>query len=159
MVALGMALAWRLGVLEKVGAPRDLAYVIFTSDNGGEEDPVNSGAWNGPLREDKGQMYEGGIRVPWIVWSQNPDLVRGGGRANETIINSTDLYTTFASYAQAALPAGVCPCGEGGEFHTFVWDGPGFVAPVALKPAEVRAQASRPPLAPTTLWLATPEFA
>ena len=81
--------------------------VIFTSDNGGEEDPVGSGAWNGPLREDKGQMYEGGIRVPWIVWSQNPDLVRGGGRANETIINSTDLYTTFASYAQAALPAGV----------------------------------------------------
>ncbi|MCF6376690.1 sulfatase-like hydrolase/transferase [Nocardioides KLBMP 9356] len=81
--------------------------VIFTSDNGGEEDPVNSGAWNGPLREDKGQMYEGGIRVPWIVWSQNPDLVRGGGRANETIINSTDLYTTFASYARAALPAGV----------------------------------------------------
>jgi arylsulfatase A-like enzyme len=81
--------------------------VIFTSDNGGEEDPVGSGAWNGPLREDKGQMYEGGVRVPWIVWSKNADLVRGGGRANETIINSTDLYTTLASYAQAELPAGV----------------------------------------------------
>src|SRR5829696_1448560 len=58
----------------------DNTLVIFTSDNGGEEDPVNSGAYNGPLREDKGQMYEGGVRVPWIVWSQNPDLVRGGGR-------------------------------------------------------------------------------
>jgi len=85
----------------------DNTLVIFTSDNGGEEDPVNSGAYNGPLREDKGQMYEGGVRVPWIVWSQNPDLVRGGGRTNETIINSTDLYTTLASYAQAKLPAGV----------------------------------------------------
>jgi len=85
----------------------DNTLVIFTSDNGGEEDPVNSGAWNGPLREDKGQMYEGGVRVPWIVWSENPALVRGGGRTNETIVNSTDLYTTLASYAQADLPAGV----------------------------------------------------
>ncbi|MFC7500631.1 sulfatase-like hydrolase/transferase, partial [Nocardioides sp. GCM10030258] len=81
--------------------------VIFTSDNGGEEDPVNSGAFNGPLRADKGQMYEGGVRVPWIVWSQNSALVRGGGRANDTIVNSTDLYTTLASYARAPLPAGV----------------------------------------------------
>ncbi|HEU5109122.1 MAG TPA: sulfatase-like hydrolase/transferase [Micromonosporaceae bacterium] len=85
----------------------DNTLVIFTSDNGGEEDPVNSGAFNGPLRADKGQMYEGGVRVPWIVWSKNADLVRGGGRANQTIVNSTDLYTTLASYAQAPLPAGV----------------------------------------------------
>ena len=85
----------------------DNTLVIFTSDNGGEEDPVNSGAFNGPLRADKGQMYEGGVRVPWIVWSRNADLVRGGGRANDTIVNSTDLYTTLASYAQAQLPAGV----------------------------------------------------
>jgi diphthamide synthase (EF-2-diphthine--ammonia ligase) len=30
------------------------------------------------------------------------------------------------------LPAGVDPCGENGEFHTFVTDGPGFAAPVAV---------------------------
>ena len=47
------------------------------------------------------------MRVPWIVWSGGSDLVRGGGRTNETIVNSTDLYTTLASYAQAELPAGV----------------------------------------------------
>ena len=85
----------------------DNTLVIFTSDNGGEEDPVIAGAYNGPLREDKGFKYEGGVRVPWIVWSENADLVRGGGRANDTIINSTDLYPTLASYAQAPLPAGV----------------------------------------------------
>jgi arylsulfatase A-like enzyme len=85
----------------------DNTLVIFTSDNGGEEDPVIAGADNGPLREDKGWAFEGGVRVPWIVWSGNPDLVRGGGRTNETIVNSTDLYTTLASYAQAELPAGV----------------------------------------------------
>ena len=85
----------------------DNTVVIFTSDNGGEEDPVIAGADNGPLREDKGFKYEGGVRVPWIVWSANADLVRGGGRVNDTIINSTDLYPTLASYAQAALPSGV----------------------------------------------------
>ena len=81
--------------------------VIFTSDNGGEEDQVIAGADNGPLREDKGWPYEGGVRVPWIVWSANEDLVKGGGRTNQTLVNSTDLYTTLASYAQAPLPAGV----------------------------------------------------
>lgn len=85
----------------------DNTLVIFTSDNGGEEDPVIAGADNGPLREDKGWGYEGGVRVPWIVWSANPDLVKGGGGTNQTIVNSTDLYTTLASYAQAKLPAGV----------------------------------------------------
>ena len=30
----------------------------------------------------------------------------------------------------AGLPAGVDPCGENGEFHTFVYDGPGFFYPV-----------------------------
>jgi arylsulfatase A-like enzyme len=84
----------------------DNTLVIFTSDNGGEEDPVIAGADNGPLREDKGWPYEGGVRVPWIVWSANADLVKGGGRTNQTIINSTDLYPTLASYAQAPLPAG-----------------------------------------------------
>ena len=85
----------------------DNTLVIFTSDNGGEEDPVIAGANNGPLREDKGFKYEGGVRVPWIVWSENDALVRGGGRANDTIVNSTDLYPTLASYAQAQLPIGV----------------------------------------------------
>jgi arylsulfatase A-like enzyme len=80
--------------------------VIFTSDNGGEEDPVSAGAFNGPLRADKGTMYEGGVRVPWIVWSKNAGLVHGGGTTNDTIVNSTDLYTTLASYAQAKLPTG-----------------------------------------------------
>ena len=29
-----------------------------------------------------------------------------------------------------SLPAGVDPCGENGEFHTFVFDGPLFARPV-----------------------------
>jgi uncharacterized protein (TIGR00290 family) len=37
----------------------------------------------------------------------------------------------------ADLPDDVDPCGENGEFHTFVSDGPGFRAPVACRPGEV----------------------
>jgi len=39
----------------------DNTLVIFTSDNGGQ---LNLGATNGPWRAGKGDMYEGGIRVP-----------------------------------------------------------------------------------------------
>jgi uncharacterized protein (TIGR00290 family) len=37
----------------------------------------------------------------------------------------------------AELPRGVDPCGENGEFHTFVHDGPGFRSPVTCRPGEV----------------------
>lgn len=37
----------------------------------------------------------------------------------------------------AGLPADVDPCGEHGEFHTFVWDGPLFREPVTCRPGEV----------------------
>jgi len=38
--------------------------------------------------------------------------------------------------ALADLPAGVDPCGENGEFHTFVWDGPIFARPVPVARGE-----------------------
>jgi len=51
----------------------------------------------------------------------------------------------------ARLPPGVCPCGEDGEFHTFVWNAPGFAQPLRLRLVQQRVVASRPPLSPTTL--------
>jgi uncharacterized protein (TIGR00290 family) len=35
------------------------------------------------------------------------------------------------------LPDTVDPCGENGEFHTFVWDGPGFSSPIPIAVGEV----------------------
>lgn len=35
------------------------------------------------------------------------------------------------------LPAGVDPCGENGEFHSFVFDGPNFSAPIPLRTGEI----------------------
>lgn len=73
--------------------------VVFFSDNGGlvrvyhGEGPLVT--TNAPLRDEKGSLYEGGIRVPLIV--------RWPGRAeprveNEPVI-STDLLPTFLNLA------------------------------------------------------------
>ncbi|HSN16993.1 MAG TPA: diphthine--ammonia ligase [Gammaproteobacteria bacterium] len=35
------------------------------------------------------------------------------------------------------LPSGFDPCGENGEFHTFVFDGPLFAEPVTFRPGEI----------------------
>ncbi|WP_299055275.1 sulfatase-like hydrolase/transferase [uncultured Nocardioides sp.] len=71
--------------------------VVVTSDNGGRTD---LGASNGPLRGQKGLLLEGGIRVPWVAWSDNPDLV-DGGVVNPSVVDATDLYATLADYAGA----------------------------------------------------------
>ena len=61
----------------------------------------------------------------------------------------------------ARLPAGVCPVGEDGEFHTLVVDGPGFATPLRVLAGPQRRVASQPPFRPTefifeTLALAEP---
>ncbi len=66
--------------------------VVFTSDNGG----FGGVADNRPLRGDKGSLYEGGIRVPFIVrW---PGKVKAN-TTNDTPIVSMDLYPTFLNAA------------------------------------------------------------
>jgi uncharacterized protein (TIGR00290 family) len=41
------------------------------------------------------------------------------------------------------LPAGVDPCGENGEFHTFVYDGPIFTKPVRVDRGEIVMRENR----------------
>jgi arylsulfatase A len=76
--------------------------VVFTSDNGGlllrgAEDPrFIRASWNHPLREGKGTLYEGGLRIPAIVrWPGHIE----GNRTSDEIIVSTDLYPTLAAAA------------------------------------------------------------
>ena len=69
---------------------RDETLVIFTSDNG-------SLFSNGPLRANKGHLYEGGIRVPWVIrW---PGKVKPGSRSEIPII-STDVFPTLLEVAE-----------------------------------------------------------
>lgn len=73
--------------------------VVYTSDNG----PGPRAASALPLRGRKLTTYEGGLRVPCIVWG--PGRVAGGGICRE-LATSMDFYPTFARLAGAALPAG-----------------------------------------------------
>ena len=73
-----------LKALDEAGL-RDNTLVIFKSDNGGYNGD------NRPLRGLKGMLYEGGIRVPWIIrW---PGKVKPGA-PNSTPVISMDCYPT-----------------------------------------------------------------
>lgn len=82
--------------LERLGLTDD-TYVIFTSDNGGTQ------RYTPPLRGSKGQLYEGGIRVPLVV--AGPGVVRRGS-TSDVPVASIDLYPTLLDLAGAAAPAG-----------------------------------------------------
>jgi uncharacterized sulfatase len=74
--------------------------VIFTSDNGGH--PEFSA--NGPKRGSKWNLYEGGIRVPWIIrW---PGRIPAGATSDACFIG-TDLLPTLAAVGGVSLPPGV----------------------------------------------------
>ena len=75
----------------------DNTLVIFTSDNGGQ---LNVGANNGSLNGSKGQMYEGGIRVPMCaVW---PGKIKPGTH-NDRVALTMDLYPTICEAAGAKI--------------------------------------------------------
>jgi len=75
--------------------------VIFTSDNGGTNH-ANANASNAPLRGWKGQTWEGGLRVPFIVrW---PGVVPAGAECQE-LVTAMDLLPTLAALTGAQTPA------------------------------------------------------
>jgi uncharacterized protein (TIGR00290 family) len=51
----------------------------------------------------------------------------------------------------ARLPDGVCTCGEGGEFHTFVFDAPGFSHALPIVNGAQRVVRAPPPMSPVDL--------
>ena len=87
-----------------------------------------------------------GIVPVFPLWDRPTDLLArdmlaGGVRAVLTCVDPKVLPAEFSGrpYDEALLadlPSGVDPCGERGEFHTFVWDGPGFSAPIDIEVGE-----------------------
>jgi uncharacterized protein (TIGR00290 family) len=70
------------------------------------------------------------------------DMISGGLRAKLACVDSKQLAESFAGREFDAdllrdLPPEVDPCGERGEFHTCVYDGPMFTAPLSLDRGEV----------------------
>lgn len=77
--------------------------IIFTSDNGGESIGVRHGKANGALRGAKGSLYEGGIKVPAIVYWKGK---LGIGSIDDQLMMSMDLMPTILDFAGIDAEAG-----------------------------------------------------
>jgi arylsulfatase A-like enzyme len=81
----------------------DNTLIFYFSDNGGAG---TMNANNAPLRGFKQMVYEGGIRVPFIVsW---PDKLKGG-QTNDTVVWSTDILPTVMGVTGLDMVAGSKP--------------------------------------------------
>jgi uncharacterized protein (TIGR00290 family) len=70
------------------------------------------------------------------------DMIAGGLRAKLVCADTQQLPAAFAgrdfdAALLADLPSTADPCGENGEFHSCVYAGPMFTAPIALEPGEI----------------------
>lgn len=83
----------------------DNTLVIFTSDNGAENADKSA---TGPLRSNKGSVYEGGHRVPFIAAWKAGAIGDGDadtpGRTSDFPIGHVDLFATFAEITGAPVP-------------------------------------------------------
>ena len=92
------AIGETLAALRETGQERR-TLVFFFSDNGG---PVGiNGSSNVPLRGAKGSVYEGGVRVPFLVaW---PDKI-AAGKVDDRPVSSVDVFATTLAAAGVAMP-------------------------------------------------------
>jgi arylsulfatase A-like enzyme len=91
--------------LRELDLERD-TLIFFLSDNGGP--PTANASRNDPLRGAKGMVYEGGIRVPFVIqWKGKLKE----GTTYEEPVTCLDILPTAAAIAGAKLPSGVKPDG------------------------------------------------
>ena len=92
------------------------------------------------------RMAGTGVEPLFPLWGRDTahlaeEMLAGGLRATVTCVDPKRLDRGFAgrSFAElvAARPDGVDPCGENGEFHTFVTAGPMLAAPLSVAVGEV----------------------
>ena len=92
---------------------RDNTLIVFQSDNGGTSNPMFAGEGdmskikipndNGPLRDGKASLYEGGTRV--VALANWPGHIPAGTTVNE-MIHVADMYPTLARLAGASTQGG-----------------------------------------------------
>jgi uncharacterized protein (TIGR00290 family) len=89
------------------------------------------------------QLAGTGIEPLFPVWDIPTrqlalDMIAAGVKAKLTCVDPTKLDRSFAGREfdlslLESLPEGVDPCGENGEFHTFVYDAPVFSRPIDVQ--------------------------
>ncbi|QOV91328.1 sulfatase-like hydrolase/transferase [Humisphaera borealis] len=89
-----------LAQLREIGV-EDNTLVVFLSDNGGPTKELTSS--NAPLSGGKGELREGGIRVPFVIsWKHHV----AAGRVIDTPIASIDVTATAIALARAEAASG-----------------------------------------------------
>ena len=93
------------------------------------------------------QLQETGLEPLFPLWliptgDLALEMIAGGVKAKVTCVDTSKLATSYAGCDfdrnfLAGLPHGTDPCGENGEFHTFVCDAPPFSSPIAVRPGQV----------------------
>ncbi len=106
------------------------------------------------------QLAAIGMRGAYPIWRMDTtavarDFITLGFRAVLVCVDTGKLPAAFAgrefdNHLLTDLPPGVDPCGENGEFHTFVYDGPLFQKAVPIAPGQtvIRGQFSYRDLLP-----------
>ncbi|MBI5076590.1 MAG: hypothetical protein HZB62_15675 [Nitrospirae bacterium] len=99
------------------------------------------------------KLAEVGMKAVFPLWKRDTTelartFIRQGFRAIITCVDSQVLDSSFSGrfYDEqflADLPSYVDPCGENGEFHSFVFDGPLFKQTVCFEKGEVVVRDSR----------------
>ena len=93
------------------------------------------------------QLQGSGLEPLFPVW-QIPteqlgrDMIAAGVKAKITCVDPSKLAKSFAGRDYnlgllQTLPPDIDPCGENGEFHTFVYDAPVFSRPIGVQTGEV----------------------
>ncbi|ATL97570.1 ATP-binding protein [Aeromonas sp. CA23] len=92
------------------------------------------------------QLLGTGIEPLFPLWGSDTaklaqQMMAAGLRARISTLDPKKLDASLGGHEfdpalLAALPAGVDPCGENGEFHTLAWDGPMFHRPLAIRVGE-----------------------
>jgi uncharacterized protein (TIGR00290 family) len=93
------------------------------------------------------QLQGTGIEPLFPVWMLPTaqlarDMIAAGVKAKITCVDPAKLDRSFAGREfdtnfLATIPANIDPCGENGEFHTFVYNAPGFSAPLRVHTGEI----------------------
>jgi uncharacterized protein (TIGR00290 family) len=93
------------------------------------------------------QLEDTGLTPLFPVWKiptrqLAADMITAGIRAKITCVDGSKLDRSFAGreYNQEfmeSLPPTADPCGENGEFHTFVYEAPVFTRPLAVETGEI----------------------
>lgn len=89
-----------LDALRETGLDKN-TYVIFTSDNGPWTYLEHHAGSTGPLRGLKGESWEGGMRVPCVMWA--PGRIPAGTECDQ-LVSTLDLLPTIAALTESKLP-------------------------------------------------------